>query len=68
MIEFENDNDNNEISEEDEVEEIKFNMADDEIDEWINELITLKEERKSINLQIDDSLYLKINYEEMGEE
>ena len=68
MIEFEKDNGNNEINEEDEVEEIEFNMASDEIDEWINELITLKEERKSINLQIDDSLYLKINYEEMEEE
>jgi hypothetical protein len=52
----------------DEVEEIEFNMSDEEIDEWINELMILKEERKFVHLQIDDSLVLKVNYEDIDEE
>jgi hypothetical protein len=56
------------IEECEEVEEVEFNMTEDEIDEWINELMILKEERKTINLQIDDGLYLKINYEQEEEE
>ena len=57
------DTDEEEIEEEEveeEIEEIEFGMTDEEIDEWINELILLKSERESINLQIDENLFLKI--------
>jgi hypothetical protein len=57
-----------EISESEEIEEIEFDMTEDNIDEWINELIKLKSEGKSINLQIDENLFLKINYDEEEEE
>jgi hypothetical protein len=53
----------NEECECDEVEEIEFNLSDEEIDEWINDLTLLKEEKGNIILDIDDSLSLKINYE-----
>ncbi|HPD82020.1 MAG TPA: hypothetical protein PK357_02875 [Candidatus Pacearchaeota archaeon] len=62
----EEEDDDEEIEEEIEgnIEEIEFDMSEEEIDEWINELIILKEEQKSINLQIDNDLFLKINYVE----
>jgi hypothetical protein len=52
----------------DEVEEIEFNLSADEIDEWINELTLLKEEKGNIILDIDDELSLKINYDNLEEE
>jgi hypothetical protein len=66
-IEFEytEDIDNDEvedIEESGEIEEIEFDMSNEEIDEWVNELMRLKEEQESINLQIDKDLFLKINY------
>ncbi len=68
-IEFEytGDDDIEEDSEKEEmqeVEEIEFSITDDEINEWINELTRLKEEKEPINLQIDEELFLKINFEE----
>ncbi len=50
-----------------EVEEIEFNLTENEIDEWINELTRLKEEKISILLSVDDETDLKINYEEEKE-
>lgn len=47
-----------------EVEEIEFNLSDDEIDEWISELTRLKEEKGHILLNVDDETDLKINYGE----
>ena len=51
-----------------EVEETEFSLTEDEIDEWINELTTLKEEKGQITLSVDDETDLKINYEESSEE
>lgn len=59
---------NEEDCECDEVEEIEFNLSVDEIDEWINELTLLKEEKGNIILDIDDDLSLKINYDNLEEE
>ncbi len=64
--EDEEDSDEFEETESEEFEEIEFSMTKGEINEWINELMRLKEEKESANLQIDDELSLKINYE--GEE
>lgn len=51
-----------------EVEEIEFNLDEDEIDEWIGELTRLKEEKGNIVLNVDDETDLKINFsEEEGE-
>ena len=55
-----------EISEE--FEEIEFDMTEGDIDEWISELIRLKDEKGHINLQIDEDLFLKINYDGETEE
>jgi S-adenosylmethionine hydrolase len=49
----------------DNFEEIEFNLCENEIDEWINELILLKEEKGNIILNIDNDLSLKINYENL---
>jgi hypothetical protein len=57
-----------EISESDSIEEIEFDMTEDEIDEWINELIKLKSGEQSISLQIDEDLFLKINNLDSEEE
>ena len=53
-----------------EVEEFEFELSGSEIDEWINELSRLKEEKDSIYLEIDEETVLKINYsdEEIVEE
>ena len=52
-----------------EVEEIEFGLDEDEIDEWINELTRLKEEKGNIILNVDEETDLKINFEksESGE-
>ena len=55
-----------EISEE--FEEIEFDMTEEDIEKWISELIRLKDEKEHINLQIDEDLFLKINYDEETEE
>ena len=47
-----------------ETEEIEFGLSEGEIDEWINELSRLKEEKKQIEFYIDANTLLKINYEE----
>jgi hypothetical protein len=66
-------NEDSEGSEEEyESEETEFSLNEAEIDEWINELTRLKEEKGSIKFEIDDENTLKINYseedsEEMGE-
>jgi len=62
--EIDDDEEIEETEESGEIEEIEFNMDEEEIEEWINELIKLKSGEKSINLQIDDDLFLKINYTE----
>jgi len=51
-----------------EIEEIEFGLSLNEIDEWINELSRLKEEKESVILEIDEDLVLKINYAEDEEE
>ena len=51
-----------------EVEEIEFGLDEDEIDEWINELTRLKEEKGNIILNVDEETDLKINFEESSEE
>ena len=63
-IEFEYEDDNAEEESTGEVEEIEFSLPQNEIDEWINELTRLKEEKEPAVLFIDDELYLKINPEE----
>ena len=57
-----------ETEEVEEIEEIEFGMTEDEIDEWISELTRLKYEKETINLQIDDELFLKINPVEESDE
>ena len=47
-----------------EVEEIEFGLSESEIDEWINELTLLKEEKGHITLSVDEDTDLKINFEE----
>ena len=56
--------------ESDEIEEIEFSLSDGEIEEWINELSRLKEEKQNVILEIDENTILKINYsdEEFEEE
>ncbi|MFB6246223.1 MAG: hypothetical protein ABEI74_01360 [Candidatus Pacearchaeota archaeon] len=53
--------------EEVEANEIEFNLTEDEINEWINELVRLRDEKSSIELDIDEENALKINYEEGSE-
>jgi hypothetical protein len=57
-----------ETSKSEEFEEIEFTMTMEEIDEWIEELTRLKEERDTSILVVDDELQLKINYVEEEEE
>ena len=59
MEEFNGTND-----EEIEAEETEFSLSEEEIDEWINELNKLKQEKSSIILEIDEQNLLKINYDE----
>ncbi len=51
-----------------EVEEIEFSLDEEEIEDWINELRLLKEEKTPITLNVDDETDLKINFEESEEE
>jgi len=53
-----------EIESSEEIEETEFSMTKDEINEWINELMRLKEEKESVELFIDENNVLKVNYEE----
>jgi len=54
--------------EEVEVEETEIDLTEDEIDEWLGKLISLKEEKSSIELEIDEETSLKINYAESEED
>jgi len=66
-MEFEDEEDE-EIAEEtpeEQIKEIEFNMTEKRIDEWINELKRLKSEKDLSILPIDDTIQLKINYEDM---
>lgn len=47
-----------------ETEEMEFSLTESEIDEWINELTRLKEDKEFILLEIDEENALKINYQE----
>jgi len=47
-----------------EVEEIEFSLDEDEIEDWINELRLLKEEKTPITLNVDDETDLKISFED----
>jgi len=51
-----------------EVEEIEFSLDEEEIEDWINELRLLKEEKTPITLNVDDETDLKISFEESEEE
>lgn len=55
---------NREETEEKEIEEISVHFNEDEINEWINELTRLKEDKSSVDLEIDDYTILKVNYSE----
>lgn len=50
--------------EEREVEETEFSLTSEEIDEWLEKLIELRENKSSIELDVDNETSLKINYEE----
>lgn len=54
--------------EEYEANETEFSLTDDEINEWINELVRLRDEGVSVELDIDEENSLKINYEESSDE
>lgn len=56
--------DPSESYEEVEAEETEFSLTEGEIDEWINELTRLKEEKTSVDLEIDEQNILKVNFEE----
>jgi hypothetical protein len=70
--EFDNDDDDDsgedenveEVSKEEQIEEIEFNMTEEEINEWMVELKRLKEDRGTSILPIDDKMQLKLNYDE----
>jgi hypothetical protein len=66
-MEFEDEEDEEiaEESPEEQIKEIEFNMTEKRIDEWINELKRLKSEKDLSILPIDDTIQLKINYEDM---
>ncbi len=53
-----------EVEEEVETEEMEFSLTEDEINEWINELTRLKEDKEFILLEVDEENTLKINYQE----
>jgi hypothetical protein len=56
---------NKELEEENiNLEEMEFSLTEDEIEEWINKLTELKENKNSIELEIDEENILKINFEE----
>jgi len=47
-----------------EVEEIEFSLNEEEIEEWINELSLLKENKNQITLSVDEETDLKISFSE----
>jgi hypothetical protein len=49
---------------EDMIKEIEFGMTEDKIDEWVGKLKSLKEDRGTIILPIDEKIQLKLNYED----
>ena len=57
-----------EVEEDVDVDETEFSLTEDDIDEWIARLTELKEEKKSIELEIDEETTLKINFEESEDE
>lgn len=57
-----------ETEEDMETEETEFSLTEDEINEWINELTRLKEDKEFILLEIDEENTLKINYQDSGED
>jgi hypothetical protein len=62
--EKENPEEDSEEFEEVETEEMEFSLTEDEINEWINELTRLKEDKEFILLEVDEENTLKINYQE----
>ena len=48
------------------VEETEFSLTREEIEEWIVKLTELKVEKNPIELEVDEEMILKINYD--GEE
>jgi hypothetical protein len=53
-----------EVEEEVETEEMEFSLGASEINEWINELTRLKEDKGSVDLEVDEENSLRINFEE----
>jgi hypothetical protein len=53
-----------------EIDVLEFGLCGHEIDEWIEKLIELKETKNSVELSVDDSNELLINYDncDCGEE
>lgn len=64
-----NEEENNvEETEEVEVEVTEVNLTEEEIDEWIQKLEELKDNKEPITLELDSENELNINYEEKGDE
>lgn len=59
---------NQEETEEIEVEETEISLTESEIEEWIMKLTELKDEKNSIEFDIDNETILKINFEEYSDE
>ena len=59
---------NNMIDENKEVEVIEISLDDEEINEWIVKLATLKATKNQIQLDLDDDNELAINFEESSVE
>ncbi len=55
-------------SENKEVEVTEISLDDEEINEWIVKLATLKATKNMIQLEIDDENELNINFEESSED
>jgi hypothetical protein len=51
-----------------ETEEMEFSLTEEEIDEWINELTRLKEDKEFILLEVDEENTLRINFQEDSED
>jgi hypothetical protein len=47
-----------------ESEEIKLNMTEEKIADWINRLIRLKNKKEEVILEIDNYLTLHLKYQE----
>lgn len=58
----------NEDMEDVEVDMIEISLDEDEIDEWIEKLMELKETKNSTNFELDSENELMISYEESSEE